>query len=613
MGVTGYQKDNLASIMIDDIFQTNLAINAGSFDFWDLDTLEIHRGAQSTTQGVNSLAGSILLNHHKASKKNEGTVKIGAAQYGKKEVGAVVNNKINDKFQTRLAYNKQISDGFITNTKSGNDHWGETNKDHFTTDLIYQLKANEELRLNMKLLRNHVGGSYVQGNDPFLHEVSEDVDFGRTTNNQQVAITYTKNHSENFSHKITLAGSQAREITNSDADGTKKDLTGIKHEKATDNFTSIESLFQYHQSKIKNVFGIHLHHYNLTNHYDFNILYPLTSTINTELVTLQDSQKHRSVGALFNSIFYRLSDHHSINLGARVEHVRNKYDATIDAKRSEDLGGANATVDAFLNRVSGSYGDSNNKTMILPKIGYLYQIDEHSIGAYYTQGYRIGGLSINRYRSEVNTYSPEKTNNYELSYKYAKQKFSFTTNIFYIDWQKQQVEVKLSNQFYDTQVQNASSSALYGSEVEGIYQFKNSDKLRVNLGHVETEFKKFNNDGINYAGNQFPDASHWTSQASFWKNISDDFTTILTARYLSDSFSNAENTKKAPEQYYLDFNTLYSFHDYILELYVKNVFDKQFHLYDGSPSSSAAAANYQASYHRVNSPREIGFRLNYYW
>lgn len=73
MGVTGYQKDNLSSIIADDIFQTPLAIRAGSFENWDLEQIELYRGPQSTTQGVNSLAGSILLYHTTPTNANEGS------------------------------------------------------------------------------------------------------------------------------------------------------------------------------------------------------------------------------------------------------------------------------------------------------------------------------------------------------------------------------------------------------------------------------------------------------------------------------------------------------------------------------------------------------------
>src|SRR5690606_7121064 len=114
MGVTGYQKDNLATILVDGVFQTQLALRAGSFENWDLSSIEIRRGAQSTDQGGNSLAGNILLYHKEAGQFDEGAANLAIGNFGRKEGAATFNKAISDKLFWRVSYNKELCDGYIT-------------------------------------------------------------------------------------------------------------------------------------------------------------------------------------------------------------------------------------------------------------------------------------------------------------------------------------------------------------------------------------------------------------------------------------------------------------------------------------------------------------------
>lgn len=58
-------------------------------------------------------------------------------------------------------------------------------------------------------------------------------------------------------------------------------------------------------------------------------------------------------------------------------------------------------------------------------------------------------------------------------------------------------------------------------------------------------------------------------------------------------------------------NAQYAFGNYLLELYMRNVFDQTYKLLNGAPRTTTTP--YQASYHRVSAPREFGARLNFYF
>lgn len=612
MGVTGFQKDNLASIMVDEVFQTPIALKAGSFEQWDLNSIEVYRGAQSTTQGVNSLAGTILLFHTRPQDGNSGAAKLTAGSYGRKEVAATINHKLGEKLIVRAAYNKELYNGYIKNATTGNDKWGAKNKDHFVLDFLYRVSANDELRFNMKLLRFNRGGDYVQGSNYQDYKVFEDQDFKSITNNKQGSIAYDKRIGEQMSNKLVVAFSKGDNNSFSDADGTAQNTAGERYENSKDDYVSLENVFKYTGPKVKNSLGLHIHRYQLDEFYDFNLLLPLNPTTATPVAVTQTNDKTRNVNSIFDSMVYEFDEHNSANVGGRLELVENKFGAGLTGQRLQDLGPAtNAAVDNFIAGLEGDHSDVAYNTVFLPKLGYNFKNGDHSVGAFYSEGYRTGGLSVNRRRAEVNQYDPEKTRNYEVSYKRMTEKFLFTTNVFYTKWIDQQVEARLSADVYDTQVKNASTSELYGAEVEGNYEINESDSLRLNLGTVETHFLGFKNNGVSYAGNSFPDAAKFTGQLSYWKGLTDEWMLIFAGRYLSPSYSDPENTREVPEQFYFDVNTQYFWKEFVVEGFVRNLFDQHYRILDGKPRTTNTP--YQASYHRMSTPREVGVRLNYFW
>lgn len=610
-GVTGYQKDNLASILVDDIFQTDLALSAGGFDLWDMERIEILRGAQSTEQGVNSLAGTILLFHEAPQPGDSGAVRAGLGSYGQRSAALLANGRLGEKWSARFSYEKDANDGFIKNFATGNSKWGMSDKDAANLNLLYRISDEESLGFTARFLRNDQGGTYVQSPDPFQYEVNEDVDLRATTDSRQFAVRHEKTLNAEFSNKLVLTFTNAGQNARSDADGTSQPTAGSRLENHKDRYVSAENLLRYRSGNVKNLLGLHVHDFNLRDTYDFALLFPLTPSTSTPVHVDQDVDRSRRTYAIFDSVQVRLAESHSIQAGLRSEWVTNTYGTDVDPRRMQDLGaGTNAVVDGKLAQYRGAYDGRSSNAVLLPKLAYIYDVGDHHFGAAYTKGYRTGGLSINRTRAEAVPYDPESTDNYELSYKYEQPLLSVGANLFYVDWARQQVQVRLSNDFYDTQVVNASSSRLYGAELQTDLR-GDVDTWSFGVGHVRTGFKDFVNNGVDYHGNEFPFAARWSGRIAYWRKWTESFSTTAMARYLGRSYANAENNRTSAEQYYLDLNGQYQWRDFLFEAYVRNALDGKFLIFDGRPLNMTA--DYQSVYSRVSTPRELGVRLTYLW
>ena len=586
MGPTGFQKDNLATVMVDDVFQTPLALRAGSFENWDLSRVEVRRGAQSTDQGVNSLAGNILLYHKEAAQIDEGSAKLAAGNFGRKEAAIAWNKAITNKLFWRTSYNKELSDGFITNKYSDNDKWGNSNKDHFATNLVYKFNSTDYLKLDLKALRKSMGGSYVQ--DAKKYEVDEDIDYRDRVFNQQASLTYFKQLSDKWSNKFITAASRSRGTVTSDEDGQSTNIAGERHKNEKDDFLSFENQLNFKSEKFSNLLGLHYHRYHMDNFHEQNLI-----NSGSVLPTTQEDIKNRQSLALFDTFIFNFNKNHSLLLGGRLEHVSNEIGSQIVTPYPV-------------------YNSENLKTqttnVFLPKIGYTYQFEKKSVGVTYSQGYRTGGVSVNRIKRTAHEYGLERTHNYELSFKSQDKDHTLAANLFYTKWNDQQVQV-IGTSAQDSQIENASSSELYGAELELMKKINTEDKIRLNLGYVHTQFLNFKERNKDYSGNYFPDASPFNGQLSYWKTLTQSWSLVMVSRYLAGSYSDAANTRIVPSQFYQDINLAYNKDQYLVEFFVRNVFDQKYRLFNGKSTS----ADYPSSYHRVSSPRTFGARLNYYF
>jgi iron complex outermembrane receptor protein len=606
VGVTGYQKDNLASILVDNIFQTDLAVKAGSFNLWDLQSLEIFRGAQSTTQGINSLAGSFNIFHNSPTSNQENALKVQQGSYGKMGLNLMANTPIIDgKLYSRFSGMALTSDGYISNKTTNNEDWAKKENYNANVDVLYKINDQDEIKFTNKVFKSNVGGNYVHGPNPQSYQVFEDSDSKTLTNNVQSGIEFTKSINDQFANQVNVNYSNSNQKTATDSDLTAANRTGVRNDYHRDNFVSFENLFKYNSENFNNVTGVHFHHFSLIDNYDFNVIPMPNNPVSLNIKQYVD--RKRNTFAVFDTFLYEFTDRHSVNIGGRYEYVSNDYLTNVSGARVGTTGnaGQDAYLDNYVKNRSGAYGGDKGQGTILPKAGYLYTIDNNTFGVSFVEGYRTGGVSINRYRTTAVNYDPENTFTYELSHKAAMERFNVSSNLFYTKWKDQQVQIQLSNDSYDTQVTNAANSEYFGGEVQTSAKITDDQNISFSAGYLKSRFVDFKYNNKNYSNKEFPNAPNWTLMLNHGINFQTDWQFRSTLRYLGKSFADAENTKDVPEQFYVDLGLQYFYGNFVPEITVKNLLNNKY--------AMNSFTNLYGTYYQMSAPREIVGSLSYVW
>jgi len=146
-GVTGGSNTPVSTLYIDGAVVPNQAAGAAISNAWDVQQIEVLRGAQSTVQGRNSLIGAIVVNTKDPTDEFDWAAR---ATYGTENTyelsGAVGGPIVEDQLGFRLSGQYTESDGFIERLDGSRGDPEDTTvlrgKLRFTPDAIPGLEVN---------------------------------------------------------------------------------------------------------------------------------------------------------------------------------------------------------------------------------------------------------------------------------------------------------------------------------------------------------------------------------------------------------------------------------------------------------------------------------------
>src|SRR6195952_5746541 len=119
LGLTNDGIDQGVGIYVDDVYYSRVA--SSTFDFLDVQQIEVLRGPQGTLYGKNTTAGAINITTRAPTFDFEGRAELSVGNYGFVQGKAVVSGPLSDTVAVRLAVSETKRNGTIHNITTGQD------------------------------------------------------------------------------------------------------------------------------------------------------------------------------------------------------------------------------------------------------------------------------------------------------------------------------------------------------------------------------------------------------------------------------------------------------------------------------------------------------------
>lgn len=657
-GTTAGGDAPLATIYVDGAAIPPNLTGAGPTDTWDVQQVEIFRGPQSTLQGLNALAGAIVISTRDPTFYWDARARASIDEHGATSFAFAGGGPIaGDELAFRVAVEKRDSDGFIHNeTRDAPEDiedsimgrakllWTPSALEGFEARLGYMhfereggydfqytstavpdffdnrlsfddfpntSEVNAEI-VNLQLDYDLGGGiavASVTNYNESTHDRSYDGDFS----SQPISYGFSYGDYETFSQELRvsydtswLQGVAGVYYYNRQQGGSSESRTLVETPVTTISFllqsTGLDAA---------------------TSDYLADLYAQALPSIPVDFTGSQPTDVETI--AFFTDNRIAVTDRLSILAGFRYDRETNEVDVIQDAQFAGTfpdpdaygppgsafnfaIAGINQGVLGLIADATGAASPGKRTfEAFLPKLGLEMAWNDDLRTAFVAQrGYRSGGVSVNTARSQGFAYDPEFTWNYELSLRstWLDGALSLNANAFYIDWKDQQVGVNFSDNIYDFHTVNAGQSHVYGFEVEANHYVSDAVDWYVSIGHTMTEFDEFETSvgsTEDLSGLEFAFAPHWTLSGGV--NVrKGNFSFNLNASHRSSGFSDVTNPQ---DDFISDARTLvnarigYDFDPFRVSVFANNIFDDGYIQYENR--------TYQVA--MIGAPRVVGLVL----
>ncbi|KLE35128.1 TonB-dependent receptor [Aurantiacibacter luteus] len=118
-GLTNDGIEQGVGIYIDDVYYARVA--ASTFDFLDVERIEVLRGPQGTLYGKNTTAGALNITTRQPTFDFEGSLQLSFGNLGYLQGKGAISGPLSERVAARLVASATSRDGMLTNVTTGND------------------------------------------------------------------------------------------------------------------------------------------------------------------------------------------------------------------------------------------------------------------------------------------------------------------------------------------------------------------------------------------------------------------------------------------------------------------------------------------------------------
>jgi outer membrane receptor protein involved in Fe transport len=475
----------------------------GDVSLWDVERVEVFRGPQSTLQGRNSIAGSMVIKTKDPTYEPEISVRGIMGNERNRQMSAAVSGPIIDnQLAARFAFDRQTSESFIKFTPFANvAEPGEFESQTLRGKLLIEPKAWEGFSTLLTLNHSEHTAPQVE----FVNEPTED----HVPTTPQMPV---------FNPRAT---------------------SGIIDTNWTFGDYSIENKLALTDFGVK----------RLAPAGDGNVKINGTEVLEEPRFLFSGLDgRLKGVGGLY---YFRASQDEFIdtfgggNFEDKTTTAAAYGEATLTVLGDFDLtaGGRMERENRQRRGVNGPLAVDFDETykVFLPKAGVAWHATEDlTVGTTVARGYNGGGAGITFFAPFVDyTYEPEYVWNYEAYVRadLLGGRLNLTGNIFYADYKDMQLPFNLGAG--SVVIRNADKAVSYGAEFGAKWRALPELQLFAELGLLQTEIKKYPNSGVE--GNELPRAPNFSFDVGALYTHSSGIEVGADVRYSDSYFSDVNN------------------------------------------------------------------------
>jgi outer membrane receptor protein involved in Fe transport len=539
-----------ATINLDGHYLSYNEYYFGATSVWDVKSIEVFRGPQTTSQGANAIAGAIIVNTKDPTFKPEGAYQAEIGSYNTKRTSFALSGPlIKDQLAARVALDYSGRDTFIDYI-SPKFQKGNTDQDFEALNARFKLLwlptaiPGFEAKLTYSYNSSNRPGQEAASApyDKLQHVTTTMPTWAQDTNTGILDLKHDFYNGFKLFNQTQYTDTTAHRIapvpTNGNADIEQKNVS---------NETRVT--FGDQNSVLSGVAGLYYGHTKTDE-----VLYI------SGISTFDDTKRNLGI---FSELSYRLTDRWTLTGGLRYQQdYIQRLGTSVYASQAVNY--------------------DNTFSELLPKVSLAYAVTpDWTVGALVSRGYNPGGVSLNLTSRRWLTFKEESLWNYELFTRVnlLNNRLALNGNLFYMDFKNAQynIPVVISTGIAQTYVINAERAHAYGLEVGADYRVLDNLTFRAGAGVLRTEIDEISSN-VSYEGNEFAKSpGYMLSFGASW-DVTDKLNLSGQVRHLDGYYSDVANTPKyAIDPYTVaDTRISYQFHE-LLQVYgyVKNIFDER--------------------------------------